>query len=175
MKLHRWLILITAALVTASCGGHTVSSTQADPQSEATEVPQPGQTPATTIASPEPTTAADVIRSGHFVSGEQPTHGTAQLVRQSGGVILQLDQSFQTSTSGPDLVVVLHRSEDVLGTTQPPAYPLVEGDYTVLAPLQRYSGAQTYEIPGDINVDDYRSAVIWCRQFNATFGAAVLQ
>ncbi|HYX14670.1 MAG TPA: DM13 domain-containing protein, partial [Nostoc sp.] len=41
-------------------------------------------------------------------------------------------------------------------------------------PLKKYSGAQTYSIPQSINLADYKSAAIWCRKFNATFGAANL-
>jgi hypothetical protein len=76
---------------------------------------------------------------------------------------------------GPDLVVILHRSEDVIGSTTPPAYPINEGDYVVLAPLQQFKGAQSYPIPDTINLADYRSVGIWCRKFNATFGAAALR
>ena len=89
--------------------------------------------------------------------------------------ILELDSAFKTSTTGPDLVVVLHRLPDVIGSTKPPAYPINEGDYVILAPLQKYSGAQSYEIPKNINLEEFQSAAIWCRKFNATFGAARLQ
>ena len=73
---------------------------------------------------------------------------------------------------GPDLVVVLHRSNNVLGSTKPPSYPLKEGEYIVLAPLQKFNGTQSYAIPSNVNLKDFQSAVIWCRKFNATFGAA---
>ena len=29
--------------------------------------------------------------------------------------------------------------------------------------------------PDDLNLADFKSAAIWCRQFNATFGAAALK
>ena len=63
---------------------------------------------------------------------------------------------------------------DVIGSTKPPAYPITEGEYVVLASLQEYSGAQSYEIPENINLEEFQSAAIWCRKFNATFGAAKL-
>jgi hypothetical protein len=108
------------------------------------------------------------------VSGEHSTQGTVRLVSENGKIFLELDQAFKTSTMGPDLVVILHRSSDVLGSTQPPAYALKEGDYTLLAPLQKFSGAQRYAIPATVNLSDYQSVAIWCRKFNATFGAAKL-
>jgi hypothetical protein len=114
------------------------------------------------------------IKSGTFVSGEHTTQGTVRITNKNGKSIIQLDQSFKTSTSGPDLVVVLHRSNNVIGSTKPPAHALKRGDYIVIAPLKKYSGAQSYTIPNNINLGNYQSVAIWCRRFNATFGAAKL-
>jgi len=66
-------------------------------------------------------------------------------------------------------------STDVIGSTVPPAFPIKEGDYVLIAPLKAYSGAQRYVIPTSINPDQFKSAAIWCRRFNATFGAATLR
>jgi Electron transfer DM13 len=44
-----------------------------------------------------------------------------------------------------------------------------------LAPLTNFTGAQRYPIPDDLNLAEFKSAAIWCRQFNATFGAAALK
>jgi Electron transfer DM13 len=128
-----------------------------------------------TNATANPTAQSTVISSGNFVNGEHPTQGVAQIINQNGKRILQLNDQFSTSTSGPDLVVALHRSANVVGETTPPAYPLKEGEYTVLAPLKQFSGAQSYEIPSNINLENFQSAVIWCRRFNATFGSATLK
>ncbi|QFS50730.1 hypothetical protein GXM_08224 [Nostoc sphaeroides CCNUC1] len=114
------------------------------------------------------------MKSGTFVSGEQKTQGKVSITTKDGKSFLELDESFKTSESGPDLVVILHRSDNVINSTKPPSYPLKNGDYFILAPLQKYSGAQTYSIPQNINLADYKSAAIWCRKFNATFGAASL-
>lgn len=139
----------------------------------------PAATSAPTIApitanQAKQTTKVTATRSGAFVSGEHPTQGTARLVTQGNQSFLELDQAFKTSTLGPDLVVVLHRSTNVIGTTKPPAYPLKEGDYVFLAPLKKFSGAQRYAVPASVKLADYNSAVIWCRKFNATFGSARL-
>lgn len=120
------------------------------------------------------TSTSSTPKSGTFVSGEHPTEGTVRIVTQNNQSVLELDQAFKTSEMGPDLVVILHRSENVIGSTKPPAYALKEGDYVVLAPLKKFSGAQSYPIPNNINLENYKSAAIWCRKFNATFGAAQL-
>lgn len=116
-----------------------------------------------------------VLSSGSFVSGEHPTQGAVRIKTENGKRVLELDSTFQTSSMGPDLVIALHRSEDVIGVTQPPAYAIQEGDYVVLAPLRNFTGAQTYEIPNSVVLENFKSAVIWCRRFNATFGAATLK
>lgn len=128
----------------------------------------------TTAKQAKQTTKVTATRSGAFVSGEHTTQGTARLVTQGDKSFLELDQAFKTSEMGPDLVVILHRSTNVIGTTNPPAYPLKEGDYVFLAPLQKFGGAQRYAIPATIKLADYNSVAIWCRRFNATFGAAKL-
>ena len=117
---------------------------------------------------------SNVTRSGTFVSGEHETKGTVRIIRENDKPYLELGEDFETFDMGPDLVVILHRLEDVIGSTQPPAYAIEEGDYVILAPLKEFSGSQRYEIPDNINLGSYASAAIWCRKFNATFGAATL-
>ena len=115
------------------------------------------------------------IKVGSFVSGEHPTQGTVSLKSEKEQTLIELDSNFKTSEMGPDLVVILHRSPDVIGSTEPPFYALQEGDYVVIAPLSQFSGTQKYVVPEGINVAEYKSVAIWCRKFNATFGAAVVQ
>lgn len=180
--------IVTASLLavlTLGCAAQTADPLTAEPQGEtAPEVvaadssPSPAtasapstEAPATDVA--EASVTPTVLRSGMFVDGEHPTAGEARLVQEGDGTFLVFGDDFQTD-AGPDLVVVLHRSSDVIGDTEPPAFPLAEGDYVVLAPLQTVAGAQRYAIPAGLNLDDYASAAIWCQQFNATFGAATL-
>ena len=114
-----------------------------------------------------------VIKSGSFQAGEHPTTGTVRLIRENGQHYLEFDNDFQ-SDRGPDLFVVLHRSNDVIGTTEAPTHSIAEGDYLTIAPLQSVRGTQRYVIPEAVDLSEYQSVAIWCRQFNATFGAASL-
>lgn len=160
--------LSMALLAIAGCTEAPTDTTTTENTEQTNSTPEDSATNETTQAS-------NATRSGTFVDGEHPTSGTATLVEKDGKRILELDEAFNTSTSGPDLVVVLHRSPDVIGSTTPPAYPINEADYVIIAPLEKYSGAQSYEIPENINLDEFESAAIWCRRFNATFGSARLQ
>ena len=116
---------------------------------------------------------ATVISSGNFQPAEHPTTGAVRLVRENDQHYIEFDSDFQTD-SGPDLYVILHRSANVVGMAEPPAYSLKEENYLAIAPLQNVSGAQRYLIPEAVDLSEYQSVAVWCRQFNATFGAASL-
>ena len=105
------------------------------------------------------------IASGRFVASEHPTTGMATVVMVKGQKYLKFDRTFK-SDSGPDLYVLLHRQ----GT--PKDYK--KENYVSLGRLQKVAGSQMYAIPADTDVSTFKTAVIWCRQFNATFGFATL-
>ncbi|HBL11330.1 MAG TPA: electron transfer protein with DM13 domain protein [Cyanobacteria bacterium UBA11162] len=165
MKLNHLLTLSLAAALIVSC-------TQQESVSQPSTSPLAQSSPSSTES--VGTVNQDVIKSGTFVSGEHSTQGTVQIVIKNGKPVLELNEAFKTSEMGPDLVVILHRSSDVIGSTKPPAYPIQQSDYVIIAPLQKFSGAQSYSIPDNVNLADYQSVAIWCRKFNATFGAAAL-
>ncbi|MFN6515248.1 MAG: DM13 domain-containing protein [Nostoc sp. CreGUA01] len=174
MKVAHLLIISLSSLVIASCAPQ-VSNEQSNqsPGAVSASVP-PSSTQGKPVTQSAQSQNSTVVKSGTFVSGEHTTQGTVRITKKDGKSFIELEQSFKTSEQGPDLVVVLHRADNVIKSTKPPSYPLKKGDYIVIAPLKKYSGAQTYSIPENINLADYKSAAIWCRQFNATFGAANL-
>ncbi|MEO1592103.1 MAG: DM13 domain-containing protein [Cyanobacteria bacterium J06632_22] len=112
--------------------------------------------------------AADkaVTRSGSFVTVDQshPTTGTARIVEDNGQRYIEFDGAFDTAR-GPAVQVVLYNRDNA-------PVNLAEGDYAYVGDLQSFSGAQRYAIPADIDLDIYESVVIWCEQFNVTFGYA---
>jgi hypothetical protein len=106
---------------------------------------------------------ASVLTSGNFEKSEHPTSGAAQIVMQNGKKYLKFDSSFQ-SENGPDLFVILHRQDS------PKSYG--KADYVSLGRLKKVSGQQMYAIPTGVNIAKFKSVVIWCKKFNATFGFA---
>lgn len=163
MKFKTFLILSLASLVMVSFAKEVRAEIPVATRTQTNSVVQ--------LIKSKQSTATEI---GNFVSGEHTTQGTARIITKSGQSFIELDKSFKTSSSGPDLVVILHRSDNVIGSTKPPSYSLKKEDYVILGRLQKFSGAQSYAIPKNINLADYKSAVIWCREFNATFGAAKL-
>ncbi len=195
MLRNRWLAYL-GTITLVACGSTTNSTAIAPPSAAPTTVqgtaslkattspvnqstaaaPAKSATPNTTHSSPK-TEASPVqnnqTRRGNFVNAEHPTRGVATISNRNGQNVIEFDSSFRTD-SGPDLFVILHRSNDIVGTSRPPAYPINEGDYIAIAPLKSTTGQQTYPLPSNINPSEYRSVAVWCRQFNATFGAAFL-
>ncbi|BAZ50395.1 hypothetical protein NIES4103_30110 [Nostoc sp. NIES-4103] len=174
MKAKHLFILGITALLMVSCirepSNQQVTTTTTSTNASLPIASNPLNTSSQSAQSSDTTT----LKSGTFVSGEHKTQGTVRITNKDGKSFIELDESFKTSTLGPDLVVVLHRSDNVISSTKPPSYSLKEGDYIVISPLQKFSGTQKYLIPSNINLAEYKSAAIWCRKFNATFGAASL-
>ncbi|WP_299485707.1 DM13 domain-containing protein [Acaryochloris sp. IP29b_bin.137] len=107
-----------------------------------------------------------VISSGQFVTVKKQSTGSAQIITKNGKRYLELSSDFSTG-NGPDVKVVLSRQSIVPNSID-------EGSYITLAPLQQFRGKQLYEIPSNIDLADYASVALWCRQFNVTFGYAPL-
>ncbi|MEM9006293.1 MAG: DM13 domain-containing protein [Cyanobacteria bacterium P01_F01_bin.86] len=101
--------------------------------------------------------------TGAFEGVAHPTSGSARIVEENGKQYLEFDAEFR-SDSGPDLLVLLHEE------AVPQSYN--SDQYVSLGFLQSTEGGQRYEIPEGVSVEDFQSAVIWCRQFNVTFGYA---
>ncbi|MFK8185085.1 MAG: DM13 domain-containing protein [Phormidesmis sp.] len=118
----------------------------------------------TTVSEAAQSTLVAVETGASFISGRGKTVvGGAHIVEEGGKRYLELDSDFRTD-SGPDLLVLLHR-EGV-----PTSY--ADSDYVNLGQLQRVARTQRYEIPEGVDVSEFSSAVIWCREFNVTFGYA---
>ncbi|HEY9812041.1 MAG TPA: DM13 domain-containing protein [Candidatus Sericytochromatia bacterium] len=111
------------------------------------------------------TSKANIIEYGNFVKAEVPTEGKMRIVSEGGKQYLEFEQDFKTK-SGPDLYVILHRSN------QPLISGLKEQDYVTISKLEKISGSQRYFIAANVNLKNFRSVAVWCRKFNATFGYA---
>ena len=160
MKLKSLVVLSLFTLLTVGCSTQEVSQ---QPQTEAqTQI----QTQTQTIA--RGTSLPNATVSGTFKSAEHPTKGGVKVVTENGKNYLEFDENFKTD-SGPDLFVILHRDDTL------PITGIQEKDYVSIAALKNTSGTQRYEIPANVNLADFKSVAVWCRQFNATFGYAPFQ
>ncbi|RMG12377.1 MAG: electron transfer flavoprotein [Cyanobacteria bacterium J055] len=161
-------LLIAIGFLTFLAIGCTAEVSQTEPAATPEAI---ASTPPVT-PSAAPTTAQTSESSGSPLvvvpnSGHSQISGTARTIAEGEKRYLVLDKTFETE-SGPDLTVVLVRSPEL---TSP---QLEEGSYFLLGELQANSGEQRYEIPSNVNLEDFGSVAIWCRQFNTTFGYANL-
>ena len=106
----------------------------------------------------------DVLATGRFVRVDKSTSGSVKIVESNGQRYLELLSDFRTSR-GPQLEVILHRNQRVPNSIR-------RQDYITLSPLKSLTGTQRYLIPNNVDLNDFKSVAIWCRQFNVTFGYA---
>lgn len=172
MKYSAALLALAVATACSAPAPDTAADSTADPQ-PAAESTETADAASTSSPTDEPVVVSGPVKSGTFEAAEHPTTGTAQILQDGDERYVELGDDFSTD-AGPDLFVVLHRSDDFLSVASPPTYGIEEGDYVSIAPLEQISGTQRYAIPASVDVDEYGSVAIWCRQFNATFGAANL-
>lgn len=108
--------------------------------------------------------APNALKRATFVGDNRhETSGNAKIVEENGQRYLEFDSAFR-SDSGPDLFVLLHK-EAVPNSYSPE-------NYVNLGRIQALDGVQRYAIPADVDIADLKSAVIWCQQFDVTFGYA---
>ena len=141
------------------------------PTPEATAAPEKtaaaGETPP-----PEPTAAAtaesdgmaELVAFGEW-EGADDFHfaeGQALILETEPGVYILRVENFSVR-NGPDLFVYLSYSAD--------GY---ESEAVNLGDLKATDGAFNYEIPADLDVSEFKSAVVWCKRFSVLFGHAPL-
>lgn len=152
MKLTYLAVFSITVLFAAGCTSEVNPTSNAD-------------TPKTSRV-PESRTTGNKL--GSFKAAEHPTQGNARIVQENGRRYIEFDKEFKTD-NGPDLYVILYRNATV------PESGVKDKDYVQLARLQKTNGTQRYAIPDDVELVNFKSVAIWCRQFNATFGYAPLR
>lgn len=106
------------------------------------------------------TATAKVIKSGTLVGIGHTVSGTAAIYESSGAKTVLLEPF--SSQNGPDLKVYLSKDENA-------------SSYISLGKLKSTGGKQSYEIPDNPDVTDYKFVHVWCEQFSVVFGRAELK
>ncbi|WP_159626379.1 DM13 domain-containing protein [Actinomyces sp. zg296] len=145
------------------------SSASAGPESTAGATEEPAQQGP---AQQEPAQQGPVqVASGSFVSHEHSTTGTARILRNPDGSHQLVLENLATS-NGPDVRVWLSAGPVIEGK----AGWFTAGDYKHLdvAPIKGNLGNQVYNLPAGTDLSEWKSVVLWCDDFNVSFGAAEL-
>jgi hypothetical protein len=131
-------------------------------------LPTPSPTAGTSAgeAVDDPVVEPIELSSGTFRSLEHETTGTARVVEVGDGSRFVRLEDLDTS-DGPDLRIYL--------TDQPVSddwHVWDDGEYVDLGALKGNVGDSNYRLPDGVNLDDYRTVVIWCRRFTVGFAVA---
>ena len=109
-----------------------------------------------------------VIKKGSFftITPADPVSGDAEIiVDEKNEKYVVLKDNF-VSSQGPFLYVVLHK--DVV----PKSY--TKNNSVILSELVSFRGVQAYKIPKNVNLDAVNAVIIYCLEYDVTFGSAPL-
>ena len=114
---------------------------------------------------------AKALETGNFHGKLHNTSGRATIYQeQDGKVVLRLTH-FMTS-NGPDVHVILIAARDADDNAN---FLKSDTAQVELGKLKGNEGDQNYEIPSGTNLSKFQSVSIYCKRFNANFGAAPLE
>lgn len=107
-------------------------------------------------------------QSGDWVNKQYSVDGGWTVSTSGDKTLISFNKAFKTKR-GPDLKVFLSKQSigDVTGKT-------ATNDSVLIAVLKSNKGAQTYELPAGINLDDYQSLLIHCEQYSVLWGGAAI-
>jgi hypothetical protein len=121
--------------------------------------------PAALSSEPEP------LYTGKLEGKIHQTSGRATIYKNKDGKEYLRFSDFTTS-NGPDVHVVLVRAEDKALEQE-----IVKGDleHVELGTLKGNQGDQNYDLPVNVDLNQYQAVAIYCERFHAIFGVARLE
>ncbi len=110
------------------------------------------------------------LKSGTFKDADavHKGKGTASILEGDGRRYVRFTD-FEV-TNGPDLEVWLVAKSGIQSSED-----VKTSKYLSLGQLKGNIGPQNYEIPQDVDLNEYSSVVIWCEQFGVLFSPADLK
>jgi hypothetical protein len=132
----------------------------------AEELPIPSSTTEADGAQASPAAEPVELGRGSFRSLEHETTGVVRVVELDDGSRFVRLEDLDTS-DGPDLRIYL--------TDQPPSddwHVWDDGRFVDLGALKGNVGHSNYRLPDGLDLEAYRTVVIWCRRFTVGFAVA---
>jgi hypothetical protein len=161
------------ATVATPASATTPTTEMPTPQPTAIVAAKPdSQPPAAKITAPKPTTPSSepkLLRSGAFHSVTHEGQGTAAIYQLPNGKRVLRLSNFEV-LNGPDLFVWLSSAPDANN-----ARTILKSRHVSLGRLKGNKGNQNYDLPADLDVSQFNSVTIWCRQFSVNFATAPLK
>ena len=128
--------------------------------------------PTAKVIAPQPAAPSNepkLLRSGAFHAVAHEGQGTAAIYRLPDGKRVLRLSNFEV-LNGPDLFVWLSSAPDADN-----ARTILNSRHVSLGRLKGNKGNQNYELPADLDVSQFNSVTIWCRQFSVNFATAPLK
>lgn len=155
------ILLVLLAIAVVAVGYWLISPLFIERQvseslSDIMPVPEESSTSSTDTNEPQE------VSSGTFVSlAGHNAEGTARLLQIGDRYFVRFEDDFRV-TNGPDLFVHFGKDNEYLTEAR-------------LGALKGNAGSQNYEVPAELNPEDYNEVWVWCRAFSVPFGKVVLQ
>ena len=113
----------------------------------------------------------EALYTGKLEGKLHQTSGRATIYKDKDGKEYLRLSDFTTS-NGPDVHVVLVRAEDKALEQE-----IVKGDlgHVELGTLKGNQGDQNYDLPANVDLNQYQAVAIYCERFHAIFGVARLE
>ena len=113
-------------------------------------------------------TISNELPSGDFIKKKKRLKGAWEVVQRGDKTFIVFGDDFRAA-NGPDLKIFLSPQSvsDVTGKTA------VNGSINI-GELKATKGAQEYEIPVGINLDDYSSVLVHCEAYSVLWGGGDL-
>lgn len=105
-------------------------------------------------------TSVKVLYSAEFTGTSYSTTGTISVVEDQDGIKKLLLENFRTD-SGPDLRLYLAENKQARNSIEIVASPK--------------NGTYTLDLPGHVDFEQHRFALIWCKRFSQLFGSAEIK
>jgi len=110
-----------------------------------------------------------IIYEGNFKPVAHGAEGTATIYDMEEGNRVMRFTDFAVS-NGPDVHVYLVAANDPMDSKT-----VKESEIYELGPIKGNMGNQNYELGPDVDLDKFKSVVIWCKRFGVNFAVAQLE
>ncbi len=109
-----------------------------------------------------------ILSEGNFHGVAHETNGTATIYRLPDGKRVLRFTNFETS-NGPEVNVYLVAANDANDNDT-----VTKAGFVSLGPIKGNKGDQNYELPENLDLNQYRAVTVWCKRFGVNFGTAPL-
>ncbi len=110
-----------------------------------------------------------IIFEGSFKPVAHGAEGVATIYDMGGGNRVLRFTDFAVS-NGPDVHVYLVAAEDPMDSET-----IKQSEIYELGSIKGNVGNQNYDLSPDVDLDKYKSVVIWCKRFGVNFAVAQLE